>query len=162
MLLSAIITDLAEKQGLKEDHVMSDGMKNKIRVAKSLVRSASTFIGSVSRNVTSATVTLLTGLTAVLAPQPHPVTNDLVSARDFSKVLGLNRKAKYFGAGLHYRDEYNNFLDLTGDIEIGESVTCRGCNGTLIGRGADGSYTVKLLPWGTEVSYATISAAQLR
>ena len=88
---------------------MSDGMKNKITVAESLVRSASTFICSVSRNVTSATVTLLTELTAVLAPQPHPVKDDLVSARDFSKVLGLNRKAKYFGTGLDNQDEYNIF-----------------------------------------------------
>ena len=145
MLLSVIITDLAEKQGLKEDHVMSDRMKNKITV-EALVRSASTFIGSVSRNITSASVTLFTRLTAVLAPKPHPVTNGLVSARDLSKVLGLNRKSKYFGAGLDSQDEYNNVFDLTGDIKIGESVTCQGCNGTLLGRGPDGLYTIKLLP----------------
>ena len=88
-ILSGIITNLAKKQGLKTASLRSEGMKKKIRLGESLVRSVSSFVGSLGRNVTPATTSLLTGLTAVLAPQPHHFTHDLVSACKLSNVLGL-------------------------------------------------------------------------
>ena len=83
---------------------MSEDTKTKIRVAEPLVRNASSFVSSLGCNDNSATTSLLSGLTAVLAPQPHPYANDLVPAREFSKVLGLNRNAKYFHAGPDNRE----------------------------------------------------------
>ena len=99
----------------------------------------------------------------MLAPQPDPTTNEVVLEQDFSSVLGLNRQSKYFEAGLKNRKKHNRFLKLTGDIETSESITCRGCNdGVLLAKGLDGSYTVKLFPFGTVYKYHFLSSAQLR
>ena len=94
LILSTIISELAENEGLKEKHVMSEETKQQWKVAESIVTSASSFVRSVGCKMSSATTRVLTGLTAALAPQPHPITKEQLSKREFSTVLGLNRNSK--------------------------------------------------------------------
>ena len=134
----------------------------KIWVNASMAQSVSSYIKSLDRNKTAATTRLITGLTAILTPQPDPTTNEVVSEREFCYVLGLNRNSKYFEAGLRNRKKHNCFKKFTGNIAIGESVIGRGCDdGILLAKGSDGVYTIKLFPFGTENKYYSISSEQL-
>ena len=99
-------------------------MRKKFRVVDSVSRSASTYTMSLGCTISSASTKVLTKITAVLAPQPHLISNDIVSSCDFSSALGLNSNTRYRVAGLKNRDNYNKVLDLLEDIEIKESVTC--------------------------------------
>ena len=104
-LLSSILTDLC-REGLDDFQVVSDDTKDKYELSRSIIQSVSSFVDSLGNSVTTNSTRVLTGLTAVLAPQRHPGTGDLISARMFSDHLGLNRDAKYFKSGLKNRAAY--------------------------------------------------------
>ena len=95
----------------------------------------------------------------MLAPQQQG--DSAVSARDFSDVLGINRKAKYLKDGLDNRDEYNKFLALDGPLQVGEQVVCRSGEGVLVSMEGD-SPTAELQPWGTKVTYKSLKEGRLR
>jgi len=63
------------------------------------------------------------------------------SVNKFCEMLGINRKAKYLISAIANREKYNDFLKLDDEIKVGEFVTCRGGDGELLERGADGSLT---------------------
>ena len=77
-------------------------------------------------------------------------------------MIGINRQAKYLKAAVENRKRYNRFLDMTGPIQVGERVLCRGGAGVLEEQSTGGSITIKLLPWGTIKSYTSVTSAQMR
>ena len=160
-LVSAVLNDLYQSS-IDEHHILSDDIQKEMRVAKSVIQSVSSFVKSVSGALSESTTRVLTGVTAVLAPQPDPSTSHQVSQREFTSTFGLSRKAKYFKSGVVNRELHNKLIALPDDVAVGDLVTCRGCPGTLVSKNADGSCTVKLSPWGTVVTYPTKSAAKLR
>ena len=46
---------------------------------------------------------------------------------------------------------------MTGPIQVGERVLCRGGAGVLEEQSTGGSITIKLLPWGTIKSYTSVT-----
>ena len=57
---------------------------------------------------------------------------------------------------------YDAYLDLEGEIEVGEQVSCRASpEGIFTGVDEDGAITVTLLPFGTEKTYPSRAAARL-
>ena len=98
-VLSSILADL-RSEGLDEFQVLSNETKEKYQLSQSIAQSISSFVGSLGNAVISNSTHILTGLTAVLAPQRHPGTGDLISARMFSEYLGLNRDSKYYKSGV--------------------------------------------------------------
>jgi len=117
-ILCSIISELS-KGGLREEEILSDKTKQKMATVNAMIGSASSLINQMTKKLTLKSTTLLTGLCAMLAPQP---TNADVSMRDFCDVLNINRRAKYVVDGFDNRDENNKFLELDGPIQVGEQV----------------------------------------
>merc|ERR1719287_116112 len=88
---------------------ISDDIQQEMRVANSVIQSVSSFVKSVSGALSENTTRVLTGVTAVLAPQPDPVTSHQVSQREFTSTFGLSRKAKYFKSGVTNREFTSTF-----------------------------------------------------
>ena len=163
-LMASTLQDLY-KAGLNEHALLLDGIQKEMRVAKAAIHSVSSFVKSVAAircRLTVASTRLLAGLTAVLAPQPHPSAGHQVSQREFSSTFGFQRQAKYFQAGLANREKQNQYINLPDEIKEGDLVVCRGCPGTLLRKCPDGLCTVKLRPWGTEVTYPTLTSAKMQ
>ena len=77
--------------------------------------------------------------------------------------LGVGRQSEYIRTGFVNREGYNNYLNYEGPIGIDDRVICGGDNdGTLVTNGKDGTLTIKLLTWGTEVKYDLIFKARMR
>jgi hypothetical protein len=104
-ILCSIISDLS-KEGLREEELLSDKTKRKMATVNAMVESASSVINQMTKKLTLKSTRLLTGLCAMLAPQP----SSNVSMRDFSDVLNINRQAKYVVDGFDNRKEYDAFL----------------------------------------------------
>lgn len=84
------------------------------------------------------------------------------STRAFSQMFGVNRDAKYLANGVQNRRAFNRYLELEGDIAVGEKVSCRGgSDATLIGRDADGAVTIQLHPYETVKRYTSATSAQM-
>ena len=90
-----------------------------------------------------------------------PFSEDNISTRQFTKVLGINRNAKYVDKAFTNRDKFDQYIKLKGEIKVGERVECRGGWGTLMSRDVDGSCKIKLEPWGTITKYDKESKARL-
>ena len=82
-------------------------------------------LSEVDRSTSLASLSILTGITAVFPPQPDD-SIEQVSERDLSNIIGLNKRAKYFSAGIKHRAGFNFFLGMLGEIEIGEEVVFYG------------------------------------
>lgn len=155
-ILCSIISELS-KGGLREEEILSDKTKQKMATVNAMVESASSLINQVTKKLTLQSTRLLTGLCAMLAPQPA----SKISMRDFCDVLNINRNAKYVADGFDNRDEYNKFMELVGPIQVGEHVVCRGGDGKLLSMEGD-SPTIELQPWGTKVTYPSLKNARMR
>ena len=116
---------------MNESNIVSEEVGHQNEVLESVFHSISSYARSLSARLTLNAARLLTGLTAVLAPQPHSETGKVLSSRKVGNILGLNRQAKYFTTGIANRKVYGKCVSLTSDIAIGECVTCRGCDGTV-------------------------------
>ena len=77
-LVSSVFNYLYQA-GIDEHKILSDGIQTEMRVAKSVIQSVSLFVKSVSGALSESTTRVLTGVTAVLAPQPDPSTSHQVS-----------------------------------------------------------------------------------
>ena len=86
-ILSGVLIELGIKRRLNEHNILFPYKKRDIMIAISLVRSASSFIGGVRNNTSTATTSLLIELTALLAPQPHLTVNEVVSTHEFGDIL---------------------------------------------------------------------------
>ena len=130
-VLTSVVTDL-QQEGLNESNIVSEEVEHRNEVLELVFNSISSYTRSLSTRLTLNAARLLAGLTAVLAPQPHPETGKVLSSWKVGNILWLNRQAKCFTTGIANREAYGKCVSLTGDIAIGECVTCRGCDGTLI------------------------------
>mmetsp|Transcript_24010 Transcript_24010/g.70825 ORF Transcript_24010/g.70825 Transcript_24010/m.70825 type:complete len:187 (-) Transcript_24010:2847-3407(-) len=84
------------------------------------------------------------------------------SNRVVSELFGVNQEAKYYANGVKKRRAFNDNLQLTGYLAIGEKVSCRGGdNATLIVRAANGAVTVQLHPYETANDYKSEKSAQM-
>ena len=157
-ILSSIISDLSKKNGLVENQILSDDTKQMVNTANAITKNASLCIKRMTRGMYLGTARLMTGLCAVLAPEIDPKRPN-----DFSEMLGINHRSKYAKAGIENRALFDEFFELEGDIEIGERVICRGGDdGKLIAIDPDGSVTIQLHPWNTQVKYKTARVARMR
>ena len=68
VVISGVVSEISKRHGLNEGNTISEDMQNKLRVVESVTRSASTYIRSLERNISSASTELLTRITTVLAP----------------------------------------------------------------------------------------------
>ena len=91
-ILSSIITDLSNV-GLREEEVVSNATKQKIATTNAMIESASSLVKHMTKKMTKKSARVLTGLCAILAPQPSS-SND-ISMRDFADVLNRNRQSGY-------------------------------------------------------------------
>ena len=110
--------------------------------SEAMTKCASTSIKRLSRELFLGSVRLLTGFCAILAPDIDPYKKQ---SREFCEVLGINWRSKFAKARLENRVMFDNFLDLDGDINIGERVIFRGGDdGKLIAKESDGLVTIQL------------------
>jgi hypothetical protein len=154
-VLSSVINDLT-KEGLNEERVLTDHTFQLLATAADMLGSVKALIKQMSKNMTLKSARLLTGLVAMMVPQLGRV-----SIRDYSRLIGVNRDAKYFCDALDNRDAYEKYLELDGPIQVGEKVICRGGEGVLVKMDGD-SPTIELHPFNTQKKYNTITAAQMR
>jgi len=125
--------------------------------------SASKFIEGMTKTFNLGTAKVLTAVCSVLAP-PSFFSDDVegVAINDLCNMIGVNRQSKYVKAGFNNRREYQDYLDRKGPILVGERVTCRSSPEAIVTAFAnDGSITVKLLPFGTEKRYKSISSGKV-
>jgi len=73
------------------------------------------------------TARILTAVSNILAPSlacsSDNENNQSTSKRAFCGMLGINRKSKYVEAGFKNCIVYNEFLELDGEIKVGEKVS---------------------------------------
>ena len=69
-------------------------------------------------------------------------------------MVGINRQSKYVEAGFRNQVLYETYLDLEGEIEVGERVSCQASpGGSFSGVDDDGGVTITLLPFGIVYSF---------
>ena len=99
----------------------------------------------------------------MLIPSSLFNNNRNFSFAKFCELLGINRCAKYFVSAVENRRRYDTYrLSESGEFKIGDEVTCKAGEGELAEKNADGSVTIKLLPWGILKKYKTAKLARLR
>ena len=99
LVLLSVVTDF-QQEGLNESNLVSEEVGRQNEVLESVFHNISSYTKSLSARLILNTARLLTGLTAVLAPQPHSETGKVLSSRKVGNILGLNRQAKYFTTGI--------------------------------------------------------------
>ena len=91
---------------------------------------------------------------------PQNLNNQFSSSRAPCDVLGLNRQSKYVKEGRKNRKAYNKFLELDGDMNVGEMGVCREGYGILKEFNEE-SVTISLLPWECDVMYKPATTARM-
>ena len=157
VVMSEIVSDLSSKHGLDENALQSAAVKERESLRKATINSASTVLKRLAKSVSISSLRLLTGVIAILLP-----LSQTFSIRKFCELLDINQYAKYIKAAIANRNRYNQFLTMTGPVQVGEKVICRGGTGILFEKDTDGAVTIKLLPWGNKKTYKTVKSAQMR
>ena len=114
VVLSDIVTDLSSKHGLDETAVKSENEAMRIAI----IDSASNALKGLTKSFAISSLRLVTGVIAVLLP-----LSQVFSLQKFCDILGINRLSKYVKAVVENRQAYNQYLDKTGPILVGE----KGC-----------------------------------
>lgn len=150
-VLSSIVSGLTNEPGFNELAVLSENTWKRLASIDASITSAHRVISKMTKSMNLGTAKVLTAVTAVLLPPTCLDKKEEAERREFCKLLSINGRSKYFEYAVENRKEYNSFLELEGDISVGEKVSCRGspeAQVTVIED--DGSVTVSLLPFGTE------------
>jgi len=129
---------------------------------KRSIASYTSVIAGMTKSFNLGTARILTAVSAVLALQFANDSTYAISRQAFCDMIGINRQSKYVDAGFRNRALYDTYLDLEGEIQVGERVSCRASpKGIFTGVNEDGAITVTLLPFGTEKTYPSRAAARM-
>ena len=162
-VLSSIVSGLTNEPGFNELAVLSENTWKRLASIDASITSAHRVISKMTKSMNLGTAKVLTAVTAVLLPPTCLDKKEEAERREFCKLLSINGRSKYFEYAVENRKEYNSFLELEGDISVGEKVSCRGspeAQVTVIED--DGSVTVSLLPFGTEKKYKSLQHGKIR
>ena len=131
-ILSLIVSDLT-RQGLDDCDMVSQESQEYMHTLSFLLDNAKHAIQCIqSSGLNLHNARLLTGFCAIMCPVTGNDGCDAVEAstslRHFSRLFGINRKAKYVTRGVKNRLQFNRLLEPKGDIVAGERVSCSGNN----------------------------------
>ena len=108
------------------------------------------------------TATVSTTATAVLLPETCFDDDATEDRRVFCKMFLMNIRLKYFETAVENRNEYNSFVQLDGNISVGEKVSCGTSPEAHVTAIEDKgkrkrTVTLSLLPFGTEIKYKSLA-----
>ena len=152
-VLSAVVSDLKEKEDFNELFVLSDDTQKRLTTIDACFTSAQKNFGKMTKSMNVTSAKILTSVVAVLLPEKCFEEGNDVSQREFYNLLSINRNSKYFDTAIENRKKFNSFLEAKGELSVGELVSCRSSPEAIITAiKDDDTVTVKLLPYGTEKS----------
>lgn len=102
------------KDGLQfeEEKVLSQKKQKRIKTMNLMMSTANICIKGLKRRISKEKVVLLTGVAAMFLPSKshrvHGVACD---------ILGINRKASYVKKGMSNREEFDSFIQITGEFQ---------------------------------------------
>ena len=161
-IISGVVSDLSKEKSFDDLEILSTKTKSKYRTMERSITAATSVIAGMTKSFSLGTARILTAVSAVLAPQSANGPLDIISRRAFCDMMGINRQSKYVEAGFRNRALYETYLDLEGEIAVGERVSCRASPEGIFSRvDEDGTVTIALLPFGTEKTYPSRAAARM-
>ena len=162
-VLSSIVLGLKDEPGFIETSILSDSNRRRLSAIEASITSANKIIFGMAKLINLGTAKVLAAVTAVLLPSTCFGEGADVSRRDFCELIGINCNSKYFEFAVEKRKQYDSFLNLEGDISVGEKVSCRASPEAVVTAiKTNGSVTVKLLPFENERKFKSISAGRIR
>jgi len=146
-ILTGVVTELYNEKSFDAIEILPIRTQQKLRTTEQSIVSASKVIAGMTKSFNLGTARVLPSVSAVLAPSLATSSeNDTIqstSKRAFCDMLGINRKSKYVDAGFKNRSMYNEFLELEGEIKVGEKVSCCASpEGILMNVCNDGTVTI--------------------
>ena len=163
-MLSSIISDLTAKPDFNETSVLSESTQCRLSTMEATTISAQKIVSRITKSINVASAKVLTGVTVILLPSTCLGANtDASEEADFCRLIGINRKSKYFEKALDNRKKYEAYLSLEGDIVVGKKVSCQASPEALVTViDSNGSVTVKLLLYGNKQLFDSISTGKIR
>ena len=121
-VLSSVISDMMDEPSFDELSVLSSDTRNRLAVINASVASAASIMSKMTKSLNLGTAKLLIAVTAILLPENclDPDTNK--DRQVFCKTFSINGRAKYFETAFENRKEYSSFVQLDGDISVGEKL----------------------------------------
>eukprot|EP00956_Cyclotella_meneghiniana_P035506 scaffold115518_cov23-Cyclotella_meneghiniana.AAC.1 len=151
------ISKAASSRSIEFDEmkVLSHKQQRRVVAMNAIIESASTCIKSMKKRMDKRQISLLTGVAAIFLP-PKSAKLHLVSCN----VLSLNPKSSYVKLGVENRNQFNEYLNSSGPLQVGERVVCRGGIGKLV-QLSENSCVVEIEPWNNELKYDALHKARL-
>ena len=95
-VLSSIISDLTSEPDFNETSVLSESTQCRLSTMKATIISAQKIVSRMTKSINVASAKVLTGVTVVLLSSTYFGSNTDASKADFCRLIGINRKSKYF------------------------------------------------------------------
>ena len=123
-IISGVVVDLSKEKSFDDLEILSSKTKSKYWTMERSITVTTLVIAGMTRSFSLRTARIITTVSAALAPQSANGSLDMVSRRAFYNMMGINRQLKYAEAGFRNRALYETYLQLEGEIEVGERVSC--------------------------------------
>ena len=99
-VLSSVISDLTSEPDFNETSVLSESTQCRLSMTEATIISAQKITSRMTKSINVASVKVLTCVTAILLPSTCLGANtDASEEADFCRLIGINRKSKYFKKG---------------------------------------------------------------
>lgn len=154
-VLSDLVSKLTRSGYFDENDILTEKLRLKNAAMSSMFEHAAKCIAGLKGRgrkgkQSAQALQLLTGVSSLFIP----MSPSNVSKRKACNLLGLNRNTKYVKMGMENRLAFDKYLELEGDIAVGEMVQCRGGYGELKESNVhDDSIIISLHPWNCDTKY---------